>query len=141
MRCADVAQDMVHYEKNRKLKVYKGNLSEFVKIVPEAAAYYKLESENVAFSFPDPGMLEGVTSKTKAIIKMSDVSFRWRRPPSPPSTTRHVCRRVQCEVPCMRACARHGAARATAHNAAAHTRHGRASPCSVAGTRAWSRTC
>ena len=76
MRLTDVAQDMVHYEKNRKLKVYKGNLSEFVKIVPEAAAYYKLESENVAFSFPDPGMLEGVSSKTKAIIKMTDVSFR-----------------------------------------------------------------
>merc|ERR1719327_1612871 len=33
-----VSQDTVHYEKNRKLKVYKGNLSEFVKLVPEAAA-------------------------------------------------------------------------------------------------------
>merc|ERR1719238_2496970 len=73
----NVAQDMVHYEKNRKLKVYKGNLSEFVKLVPEAAAYYKLESENVAFSFPDPGMLEGVTSKTKALMKMTDCSFRY----------------------------------------------------------------
>ena len=38
----NVAQDCCHYEKNRKLKVYKGNLSEFVKLVPEAAAYYKL---------------------------------------------------------------------------------------------------
>merc|ERR1712137_742331 len=73
----DVAQDMVHYEKNRKLKVYKGNLSDFVKLVPEAKAYYELESENVAFSFPDPGMLEGVTSKTKALIKMTDVSFKY----------------------------------------------------------------
>merc|ERR1719393_581083 len=73
----DVAQDMVHYEKNRKLKVYKGNLSEFVKLVPEAAAYYKLESENVAFSFPDPGMLEGVTSRTKALMKMTDCSFKY----------------------------------------------------------------
>merc|ERR1719171_2877213 len=71
----NVAQDCVHYEKNRKLKVYKGNLSEFVKLVPEAAAYYKLESENVAFSFPDPGMLEGVTSRTKALMKMTDCSF------------------------------------------------------------------
>ena len=42
----NVAQDMVHYEKNRKLKVYKGNLSEFVKLVPEAAAYYKLSSDS-----------------------------------------------------------------------------------------------
>ena len=58
----NVAQDMVHYEKNRKLKVYKGNLSEFVKLVPEAAAYYQLESDNVAFSFPDPGMLESYDS-------------------------------------------------------------------------------
>merc|ERR1719252_278479 len=71
----NVAQDMVHYEKNRKLKVYKGNLSEFVKLVPEAAAYYQLESENVAFTFPDPGMLEGVTSRTKALMKMVDCSF------------------------------------------------------------------
>merc|ERR1711988_1370649 len=63
--------------KNRKLKVYKGNLSEFVKQVPEAAAYYKLESDNVAFSFPDPGMLEGVTSKTKALMKMTDCSFKY----------------------------------------------------------------
>merc|ERR1712216_914562 len=54
-----------------------GNLSEFVKLVPEAAAYYALESDNVAFSFPDPGMLEGVTSKTKALIKMTDVSFKY----------------------------------------------------------------
>jgi len=73
----NVAQDCVHYEKNRKLKVYKGNLSEFVKLVPEAAAYYKLESENVAFSFPDPGMLEGVTSRTKALMKMVDCSFKY----------------------------------------------------------------
>merc|ERR1719217_662355 len=71
----NVAQDCVHYEKNRKLKVYKGNLSEFVKLVPEAAAYYKLETDNVAFSFPEPGMLEGVTSRTKALMKMTDCSF------------------------------------------------------------------
>jgi elongation factor 3 len=43
--------------------------------VPEAAAYYCLESDNVAFSFPDPGVLEGVTSKTKALMKMVDSSF------------------------------------------------------------------
>merc|ERR1712151_1249595 len=42
-----------------------------------AAAYYKLESDNIAFSFPEPGMLEGVTSRTKALIKMTDVSFKY----------------------------------------------------------------
>jgi len=73
----NVAQDMVHYEKNRKLKVYPGNLSNFVKLVPEAASYYKLETDAFAFSFPEPGMLEGVTSKTKALMKMTDVSFKY----------------------------------------------------------------
>merc|ERR1719183_1305815 len=88
----NVAQDMVHYEKNRKLKVYKGNLSEFVKLVPEAAAYYALESENVAFSFPDPGMLEGVTSKTKALIKLEDCSFKY--PTREENTLNHITAQV-----------------------------------------------
>merc|ERR1719155_23135 len=88
----NVAQDCVHYEKNRKLKVYKGNLSEFVKLVPEAAAYYKLESDNVAFSFPDPGMLEGVTSRTKALIKMSDVSFKY------PTRTENTLNNISVQV-------------------------------------------
>merc|ERR1719183_199706 len=88
----NVAQDCVHYEKNRKLKVYKGNLSEFVKLVPEAAAYYKLESDNVAFSFPDPGMLEGVTSKTKALIKMTDCSFKY--PTREVNTLNHISAQV-----------------------------------------------
>ena len=73
----NVAQDICHYEKNRKLKVYKGNLSDFVKVVPEAASYYKLETDAFSFNFPAPGMLEGVTSRTKALIKMSDVSFKY----------------------------------------------------------------
>jgi elongation factor 3 len=84
----NVAQDMVHYEKNRKLKIYKGNLSEFVKLVPEAKAYYELESDNVAFSFPDPGMLEGVTSRTKALMKMSDCSFKY--PTRDVNTLNHI---------------------------------------------------
>merc|ERR1719389_1501785 len=88
----NVAQDMVHYEKNRKLKVYKGNLSDFVKLVPEAASYYKLESENVAFSFPDPGMLEGVTSKTKALIKLTDVSFKY------PTRTENTLNNISVQV-------------------------------------------
>merc|ERR1719217_1824959 len=88
----NVARDMVHYEKNRKLKVYKGNLSEFVKLVPEAAAYYKLETDNIAFSFPDPGMLEGVTSRTKALIKMSDVSFKY------PTRTENTLNNISVQV-------------------------------------------
>merc|ERR1712078_112148 len=88
----NVAQDCCHYEKNRKLKVYKGNLSEFVKQVPEAAAYYCLETDAFAFSFPDPGMLEGVTSRTKALIKMSDVSFKY------PTRTENTLNNISVQV-------------------------------------------
>jgi hypothetical protein len=37
-----VCTDIIHYE-GRKLRRYKGNLSEFVKKVPEAQSYYSLE--------------------------------------------------------------------------------------------------
>ncbi len=67
----------MHFETARKLKVYPGNLSEFVKLVPEAAAYYKLESDNIAFALPDPALLEGVTSRSKAVIKMSGANYRY----------------------------------------------------------------
>ncbi|KAL1506987.1 hypothetical protein AB1Y20_007851 [Prymnesium parvum] len=72
-----VAQAIVHFEKTRKLKVYQGNLSAFVQRMPEAAAYYRLESQTVAFSFPSPGPLEGVTSRTKAIVKLTNASFTY----------------------------------------------------------------
>ena len=47
-----VCTNIMHYEKNLKLKTYPGNLSEFVKQKPEAKAYYELSSDNVAFNFP-----------------------------------------------------------------------------------------
>ena len=72
----NVCTDIVHYE-NRKLKRYKGNLSEFVKQVPEAKSYYELEAAAVKFIFPEPGFLEGVKNKDKAILKMDKVDFKY----------------------------------------------------------------
>jgi len=71
-----VCTDIVHYE-GFKLKKYKGNLSEFVKKKPEARAYYELAATQYAFSFPEPGMLEGVNSKGKAILKMQRVTYKY----------------------------------------------------------------
>ena len=62
---------------NRKLKNYRGNLSEFVKKVPEAKSYYELSAAVQTFRFPEPGFLEGVKTKDKAILKMTDVSFKY----------------------------------------------------------------
>ncbi|KAG8420634.1 [NU+] prion formation protein 1 [Metarhizium acridum] len=50
----NVTTDIYHYEPNKKLACYKGNLAAFVKIRPEAKAYYTLSASNVQFKFPPP---------------------------------------------------------------------------------------
>ncbi|CAO3649707.1 unnamed protein product [Cunninghamella echinulata] len=72
-----VCSDIIHYEGNYKLKRYKGNLSEFVKKVPKAASYYSLEAAQIKFSFPEPGFLEGIKTKERAILKMKNVDFQY----------------------------------------------------------------
>jgi len=78
----NVCTNIIHYE-NLKLKSYRGNLSEFVKQKPEAKAYYELSSDLVAFSFPEPGPLEGVKSLTKAVLKTKNVFFQYPTAPFP----------------------------------------------------------
>lgn len=77
-----VCTNIMHYE-NLKLKRYLGNLSDFVKQKPEARAYYELSSDNVAFSFPEPGPLEGVKSLTKAVLRTKNVYFQYPTAPLP----------------------------------------------------------
>jgi elongation factor 3 len=72
----DVCSHIIHYEQ-RKLKTYKGNLSEFVKVHPEAKSYYSLAATVTSFKLPDPGFLEGVKSKDRAILKMTGVGFQY----------------------------------------------------------------
>ncbi|KAJ9088215.1 translational elongation factor EF-1 alpha [Entomophthora muscae] len=89
----NVCTGFIHYE-NRKLKIYKGNLSEFVRKVPEAKTYYDLSASQLKFSFPTPGYLEGIKSKDKAIIKMTNVDFTY------PNTTRQIVHDIylQCSL-------------------------------------------
>jgi elongation factor 3 len=72
-----VCTDIIHYEGNYKLKRYRGNLSEFVKKVPRAAAYYSLGAAQTVFRFPEPGFLEGIKTKERAILKMRNVDFQY----------------------------------------------------------------
>mmetsp|Transcript_130525 Transcript_130525/g.194371 ORF Transcript_130525/g.194371 Transcript_130525/m.194371 type:complete len:1068 (+) Transcript_130525:173-3376(+) len=72
-----VVTHIIHYEDNRKLKNYKGNLSAFVKRVPRAKTYYELSDENISFTFPEPGLLDGIKSKGKAIIKMENCTYTY----------------------------------------------------------------
>ncbi|KAF9551678.1 hypothetical protein EC957_006571 [Mortierella hygrophila] len=72
----NVCTNILHYER-KKLKMYKGNLSEFVKVKPEAKSYYTLAATTVKFEFPKPSFLVGVKSNTKAIMKMSNCTFTY----------------------------------------------------------------
>lgn len=72
----EVCTDIIHYEQ-KKLKHYKGNLSEFVKVRPEGKAYYTLSATNIQFHFPNPGLLTGVKSMTRSIIKMTNVTYTY----------------------------------------------------------------
>lgn len=72
----DVCTDILHYD-SFKLKKYKGNLTAFVAVHPEAQSYLSLENASVTFALPAPGFLEGVNTKGKAILKMTGVDFRY----------------------------------------------------------------
>jgi len=82
----EVCTNMIHYE-NLKLKVYGGNVTEFVKQKPEAAFYFQTTSQDVlSFSIPDPGPLEGVKSLTKSVLSMKGCSFQYATAPKPQLT-------------------------------------------------------
>ncbi|KAL1896687.1 translational elongation factor EF-1 alpha [Ceratocystis pirilliformis] len=72
----NVCQHIVHYERF-KLKRYRGNLAEFVKKCPSAKSYYELGASEIEFSFPEPGFLEGVKTKAKAILRATKMSFQY----------------------------------------------------------------
>jgi elongation factor 3 len=71
-----VCEYIIHYE-GFKLRKYKGNLSEFVKQCPSAQSYYELGASDLEFQFPAPGFLEGVKTKQKAIVKVSNMTFQY----------------------------------------------------------------
>jgi elongation factor 3 len=72
----NVIQHVIHYERY-KLKRYRGNLTEFVKKLPSARSYFDLSASEMEFKFPEPGFLEGVKTKAKAIVRVSNMTFQY----------------------------------------------------------------
>jgi elongation factor 3 len=72
----EVCTDIYHYEQ-KKLICYKGNLADFVRVKPEAKSYYTLTSSQVQFKFPPPGILTGVKSNTRSILRMTNCSYTY----------------------------------------------------------------
>ncbi|KAF2098171.1 elongation factor 3 [Rhizodiscina lignyota] len=78
----DVCTDIYHYEQ-KKLVLYRGNLAALVKVKPEAKTYYTLSASNVQFKFPPPGILTGVKSNTRAILRMTNCTFTYPKASKP----------------------------------------------------------
>ena len=53
-----------------KLACFKGNLAAFVKVRPEARAYFELKSNKLKFHFPKPGPIEGAESASSLNFNM-----------------------------------------------------------------------
>merc|ERR1711937_705202 len=66
---------------HRKLKTFKGvkgtTLTAFVEKYPDKKAYFELSNETMKFTFPLPGPMEGVKSRSKQVLKMSNVTFQY----------------------------------------------------------------
>ncbi|CAG8980670.1 hypothetical protein HYALB_00013591 [Hymenoscyphus albidus] len=88
----NVCTDIYHYEPGKKLKCYKGNLAEFVRQKPEAKSYYTLSASLVQFKFPAPGILTGVKSQTRAILRMNDCSYTY------PGSNKPSLHNVTCQL-------------------------------------------
>merc|ERR1712151_244764 len=72
----DCCTEIIQIE-NLKLYQFKGNLDEFVKIKPAARAYFSFTESKLKFKFPQPGPIEGIKSKGKALMKMSKCTFTY----------------------------------------------------------------
>jgi len=66
---------------DRKLRTFKGIkgqcLTQFVEKYPEKKAYFELSNETMKFVFPEPGAMEGVKSRSKVILRMTNVTFQY----------------------------------------------------------------
>ena len=87
----NVCTDIYHYEQ-KKLVCYPGNLAAFVRVKPEAKSYYTLSASQVQFKFPNPGILTGVKSSTRAIIRMQNCTYTY------PGSTKPSLQDVTCAL-------------------------------------------
>merc|ERR1712127_817713 len=66
---------------DRKLKTFKGikgtTLTQFVEKYPDKKSYFELSNEIMQFTFPEPGPLEGVKSRSKVVLRMNNVTFTY----------------------------------------------------------------
>merc|ERR1719386_523026 len=66
---------------DRKLKTFKGDkgkcLTQFVEKYPDKKAYFELSNEVMKFTFPEPGAMEGVKSRSRVVLRMNNITFQY----------------------------------------------------------------
>lgn len=72
----DCCTDILQIER-LKLKKFHGNLNKFIEQNPEARAYFSIKEAKLKFKFPQPGPIEGIKSRSKALMKMSHCNFTY----------------------------------------------------------------
>ncbi|KAK5220251.1 [NU+] prion formation protein 1 [Exophiala xenobiotica] len=88
-----ISTDIYNFEPNKKLAYFRGGLRDFVKVRPDINNYYTLSAfTNIQVHFPPPGILTGVRSPTRAIIRMADVSHTY------PNTSKPALIGVSCQL-------------------------------------------
>merc|ERR1712151_509769 len=73
--CTHIAQI-----KRLKLNIFYGNLDALIKQDAEVEEYFKINKQRedaVKFTSPEPGALEGVKSRSRALIKMENCTFTY----------------------------------------------------------------
>merc|ERR1712166_1123221 len=100
---------------DRKLRQFKGAegsvLEEYVKANPEKNAYFELSDKKESWVFPIPGTLEGIKSRGRAILKISNVAFRYPTHEKP--TVQDICLSV-CMASRVAVIGANGAGKSTA---------------------------
>ena len=72
----DCCTDIIQIER-LKLKQHRGNLDKFMLTNPDARAYFSIKESKLSFTFPQPGPIEGIKSKSKALMKISKSDFTY----------------------------------------------------------------
>lgn len=107
--CTHIAQI-----KNLKLLTFYGNLDDLIKQDAEVEEYFKMDKQKpdaVKFTFPEPGLLEGVKSRSRAVVKMDNCTFTY------PGNTKPTIEDVSFKVSLMSrvgVCGKNGEGKSTA---------------------------
>ncbi|KAK3273173.1 hypothetical protein CYMTET_18576 [Cymbomonas tetramitiformis] len=96
--------------KDLKLGCEKGNLSSFVEKHPEVKSFFEFKATKLKFSFPQPGFIEGVKSKGRALMKMTKCTYTYPGNTEPTITGITVQVSLSSRVACV---GRNGAGKST----------------------------